>query len=81
MNELMLSEQEDKQDDFAIIAAVQVCIASPKSELRWKEKDQYKQILLDEMHLFDNNEVQVEKLNFESQRKTPFTSLTLMMKP
>ena len=24
MNELMLSEQEDKQDDFAIIATVQV---------------------------------------------------------
>ena len=49
--------------------------------MRWKEKDQYKQVLPDEMHLFDNNEVQVEKLNFESQRKTPFTSLTLMMKP
>ena len=41
----------------AIIAAV----ASPKFKLRWVEKqekkDHYKQILLDEMHLFDYDEI------------------------
>ena len=53
----------------AIIAAA----ASPKFKLRWVEKqekkDQYKQMLLDEMRLFDNDEVQVEEFSSESQEK------------
>ena len=53
----------------AIIAAV----ASPKFKLRWVEKQekkgQYKQMLLDEMRLFDNDEVQVEEFSSESQEK------------
>lgn len=56
----------------AIIAAV----ASPKFKLRWVEKqgkkDQYKQMLLDEMRLFDNNEVQVEEFSSKSQEKKDF---------
>ena len=68
----------------AIIAAV----ASPKFKLRWVEKqekkDQYKQMLLDEMRLFDNDEVQVEEFSSESQekkRRRTSTNLTVMMKP
>ena len=53
----------------AIIAAV----ASPKFKLRWVEKqekkDQYRQMLLDEMRLFDNDEFQVEELTSESKEK------------
>ena len=53
----------------AIIAAV----ASPKFKLRWVEKqekkDQYKQMLLDEMHLFDNDEIQIEEVSSEFQEK------------
>lgn len=52
-----------------IIAAV----ASPKFKLRWVEKQEkknwYKQILLDEMHLFDSAEVQMEEVSSESQEK------------
>ena len=34
-----------------------------------EKKDQYRQMLLDEMHLFDNDEVQVEEFTSESQEK------------
>ena len=41
-------------------------------------------MLLDEMHLFDKDEVQVEEFSSESQEKEKrrtFTNLTVMMKP
>ena len=34
-----------------------------------EKRDQYKQMLLDEMCLFDNDEVQVEEFSSESQEK------------
>ena len=53
----------------AIIAAV----ASPKFKLKWVEaqerKDRYKQMLLDEMRLFRNEEIQVVEVRSESQEK------------
>ena len=53
----------------AIVAAV----ASPKFKLRWVEaqerKDWYKEMLLDEMRLFRNEEIQVVEVNSESQEK------------
>ena len=52
--------------------AIVVAVSSPKFKLRWVEsqekKDQYKQMLVDEMHLL-NDDIQVEEFSSESQEK------------